>query len=88
MLFRSGPSASNKQPWRIILDWNKAHFYLKKTENYAQSIPFDIQALDMGIALCHFEEGLKEDKKEYQFIEDRLAPVIADMKYIQTIEIK
>jgi len=87
-LVQIGPSASNKQPWRIILDGNKAHFYLKKTENYAQSIPFDIQALDMGIALCHFEEGLKEDKKEYQFIDDRLAPVVADMKYIQTIEVK
>jgi hypothetical protein len=87
-LVQIGPSASNKQPWRIILDGKKAHFYLKKTENYAQSIPFDIQALDMGIALCHYEEGLKEDHKEYQFIDDELSPVVADLIYIQTIEIK
>jgi hypothetical protein len=87
-LVQIGPSASNKQPWRIILDGDKAHFYLKKTENYAQTIPFDIQALDMGIALCHFEEGLIEDKKEYAFITDNHAPVIQGMKYIQTILVK
>jgi hypothetical protein len=62
-----GPSASNKQPWRIIIDQNQVHFYLEKTPNYATMMPFDMQALDLGIAICHFEQGLIEQKKRYTF---------------------
>lgn len=62
-----GPSASNKQPWRMIIDQNTVHFYLEKTPNYAVMMPFDMQALDMGIAICHFEQGLIEAKQKYQF---------------------
>ncbi len=62
-----GPSASNKQPWRIIMDQNQVHFYLEKTPNYASMMPFDMQALDLGIAICHFEQGLIEQKKRYTF---------------------
>lgn len=62
-----GPSASNKQPWRIIIDDGIVHFYLEKTPNYATMMPFDMQALDMGIAICHFEQGLIEANQKYQF---------------------
>ncbi len=63
-MVRIGPSASNKQPWRIIKDkaavegavW---HLYLQRTPGYAarnQSLLgiADMQRLDMGIAMCHF----------------------------------
>jgi len=81
-----GPSASNKQPWRIIIDENIVHFYLEKTPNYATMMPFDMQALDMGISICHFEQGLIEAKKEYQFkiLSDCIQP---GWIYILSIEI-
>ncbi|MDR2917553.1 MAG: hypothetical protein LBV74_22405 [Tannerella sp.] len=47
-MVRLGPSANNKQSWRVILDGNVLHFY--KTPAYGFS------AIDMGIALCHFEQ--------------------------------
>ncbi len=51
---RLGPSAVNKQPWRIVLCGNRAHFYeYKKSAMAADSM--DMQKIDVGIALCHFE---------------------------------
>lgn len=60
-MVRLGPSASNKQPWRI-LNYNEYwRFYLRRTPGYYND-PIkrildlcDLQRLDMGIAMCHFE---------------------------------
>lgn len=58
---RLGPSASNKQPWRIIKDGSTWHFYLQRTRGYRERLVArllrvaDLQRLDMGIAMCHFE---------------------------------
>ena len=52
---RCAPSASNKQPWRIVFQGEQIHFYWdfdKKYNLYFRG--FNIQAIDMGIALCHF----------------------------------
>ena len=68
-LVKLAPSASNKQPWRIILDDRYVHFFLEKTPNYNTNRPFIIQALDMGIALYHFEVGLKHLNHSYQMKE-------------------
>lgn len=81
-LVRIGPSASNKQPWRVIVKGNKAHFYLEKTPGYGIGIPFEIQALDLGIAICHFETGLIEDGKTYAIVADPDHPKADKMKYI------
>ena len=65
-MVRLGPSASNKQPWRILKDGNIFHFYLQRTEGYRNSVAFkvlgiaDMQRLDMGIAMCHFELTARE----------------------------
>ena len=56
---RMAPSASNKQPWRMIATSSHVHLYLARTPNYAKMLPFDIQLLDMGIALCHLVIGLE-----------------------------
>jgi nitroreductase len=50
---RLAPSANNFQPWRVIVDANRAHFYHRKTVG-----GFD--ALDAGIALAHFGETCRE----------------------------
>ncbi len=58
---RLGPSASNKQPWRIIQDGTAWHFYLQRTRGYGDSLAFkllglaDLQRVDMGIAMSHFQ---------------------------------
>ncbi|MGA3209088.1 MAG: nitroreductase family protein [Syntrophales bacterium] len=60
-MVRIGPSASNKQPWRIIKDGDSWHFYMQRTRGYGDSLAFkllniaDLQRVDMGIAMCHFE---------------------------------
>lgn len=55
-MVRIGPSASNKQPWRIVRDKNAYHFYLEHSKNY----PLTAQRMDMGIAMCHFESASLE----------------------------
>jgi hypothetical protein len=58
---RIGPSASNKQPWRIIKDHDNYHFYIKRTPGYDRAFgPIRMQSIDMGIAMCHFELSSRE----------------------------
>jgi hypothetical protein len=57
---RLGPSASNKQPWRLVKTGSTWHFYLERTRGYGEGgfmrnwSKGDMQRLDMGIAMCHF----------------------------------
>ncbi len=60
---RIAPSASNRQPWRIIKEKDKDvyHFYLSRTPGYGKLYPdVSLQDVDMGIAMCHFEIGVRE----------------------------
>ena len=59
-MVRLGPSASNKQPWRILLIDNTCHFYEDKEPGYSDRFPYDIQRIDMGIASAHFDLSVKE----------------------------
>ena len=66
-MVRWGPSASNKQPWRIVRQDNNWHFYLQRTPGYGADGWLgrligiaDVQRLDMGIAMCHFELSAME----------------------------
>ena len=58
-MVRLGPSASNKQPWRIIKDENTFHFYVCRNKGYGIA-GYDLQKNDIGIAKCHFDLTLKE----------------------------
>lgn len=53
-MVRLGPSAVNKQPWRVLVKDNMVHFFLKRSKAMGAG-PLDMQKLDLGIALCHFE---------------------------------
>lgn len=59
-MVRLAPSASNRQPWRVVKQDNKFHFYLQRTPGYQESwlvrltTIADLQRIDMGIALSHF----------------------------------
>lgn len=59
-MVRLGPSAVNKQPWRIVVAENCAHFYIAKAKGFENSAHGNMQRIDMGIALCHFALGAKE----------------------------
>ncbi|MDF2673147.1 MAG: nitroreductase [Clostridiales bacterium] len=59
-MVRLAPSASNKQPWRILKQDNYYHFYMEATKGYGKALGFNIQKIDMGIAMCHFEMTLVE----------------------------
>lgn len=52
---RLGPSASNKQPWRVVVDKGCYHFYLAQDKRYEKAFPFNIQLLDIGIAMYHLD---------------------------------
>jgi hypothetical protein len=59
---RMAPSATNKQPWRIVRRGDDWHFHLFRTKGYGKGSPWfrllriaDLQRVDMGIAMCHFE---------------------------------
>jgi len=64
---RWAPSASNKQPWRIVVTKEGFHLYLQRTKGYGKdSLIFkllglaDLQRVDMGIAMCHLELSAME----------------------------
>ena len=60
---RIGPSASNRQPWRIIKekDTDIYDFYVSRTPGLAKLYrDVSLQDVDMGIAMCHFEVAVRE----------------------------
>ena len=65
-MVRLAPSASNHQPWRIIKNKDHWHFYLRRTPGYREGFfqrllrVADLQRVDMGIAMCHFELTARE----------------------------
>jgi len=67
-MVRLAPSASNRQPWRVVLSdsGDAFHFFLQRNVLYGKVTQLigtdDLQQIDMGIAMCHFElaaEALK-----------------------------
>ena len=69
-MVRLAPSATNKQPWRIVVEKGRVHFYEKKTPGYAKEATGDIQKVDLGIALCHFEIAAEEREIKGHFIQE------------------
>ncbi|MBN1498285.1 MAG: nitroreductase family protein [Spirochaetes bacterium] len=67
-MVRRAPSASNKQPWRIVKENGRDdfHFILERTKNYYRNWKVvgmeDLQRVDMGIAMHHFDAAASELK--------------------------
>lgn len=82
-MVRLAPSAVNKQPWRVVIKDRAAHFYEKRNKGYVSASGWDLQKIDLGIALCHFELGLADKgiKAELK-VEDPAIPTAADTGYI------
>jgi nitroreductase len=82
---RMAPSASNKQPWRIIKCKGRDifHFYLERTPGYGNiGKEIKLQNVDMGIAMCHFELSADElgIKGDWKVIAPQMKP--EGMEYI------
>lgn len=86
-LVRVGPSATNQQPWRILVKGNFLHLYLKPTPNYAKEYGFEMQSLDMGVALYHLKAGLESMKKPFTFYQDPMQQSDS-MKYILSAQVR
>lgn len=61
-MVRLGPSAGNKQPWRIVKEHhsNTFHFYVKYPEGKLATSYKPFVRIDLGIAVCHFDLTSKE----------------------------
>ena len=79
---RLAPSAVNKQPWRAVVSGNCVHFYEKPSKGYVTD-NWDLQKIDMGIALCHFDLAARERGMNPRFTVSApdMAPP-AEMQYI------
>ena len=85
---RTAPSAVNKQPWRVVVDGNRINFYEKRSKGYDTG-DWDMQKIDMGIALCHFELTAKECGLDVVFdISDPGFSVGDDTRYIASYNLK
>jgi nitroreductase len=90
-MVRLAPSASNRQPWRLLRDGDAWHFYVQRTPVYGTGGMrwvglADLQRVDMGIAMCHFaltadELGLHG---HWQKTDPKLAMTEGLMEYIVT----
>lgn len=59
-MVRLAPSASNKQPWRFLRSDGQYHIYICHTPYYSRAFSYDIQKIDIGIAMLHFEATARE----------------------------
>jgi nitroreductase len=82
---RLAPSASNKQPWRIVRLGSDFHFFLARDKAYSAMMPLaDLQRIDLGIAMCHFELSAVELglKGTWSVVEPDIPHAPAHFEYI------
>jgi nitroreductase len=63
-MVRLAPSASNRQPWRCLRAGDTIHFFLQRFPGYQAVSPTDLQRVDMGIAMAHFELAMEAEENE------------------------
>ncbi len=87
-MVRLGPSASNKQPWRIVRQEEAWHFYLQRTPGYPPRVAEalverDLQRVDIGIAMAHFALTLAEAGRAGRWVQrdpDLLLPPLTEYR--------
>ncbi len=84
---RLAPSAVNKQPWRAVVCGDAVHFYEKHSKGYGAD-GWDIQKIDLGIALAHFELVAKESGlSPALFLDDPCIAAAPDTDYIASFRV-
>lgn len=72
-MLRLAPSSTNAQPWAVVKEGNKFHFFCDYKNNINEDIR-KIKHLDIGIALSHFHQTAMADELTGKF-------EIADIKF-------
>lgn len=57
---RIAPSALNNQPWRVAVEGNTVHFYIKRISN--RLIDYDYEMMDIGAALCIYSSATGKNR--------------------------
>jgi nitroreductase len=52
-MVRLAPSARNRQPWRLLREGKRFHFFLARSGPARDAL--DLARVDLGIAMCHFD---------------------------------
>jgi hypothetical protein len=81
---RLAPSASNKQPWRVLYDakLNIFHFFIARAFSYKLMGIVSLQDIDLGIAMSHFVLTLQELDIKGKWLVDSNAPKDKSLDYI------
>ncbi|MDD4028212.1 MAG: nitroreductase family protein [Caldisericia bacterium] len=87
-MVRLAPSGMNLQPWRVVYQKGHFHFFLQRTKGIIgfafQSLLLDLQKVDMGIALCHFELTARERDLPGEWTMSPPTLSYKEWEYIQT----
>jgi len=86
-MVRLAPSAINKQPWRLLVCDGIVHFYLRRNYGNRPEGKPDMQTIDMGIALCHFDLTAKECGINIEFVQEDPNIPCGEMEYIASYRI-
>jgi nitroreductase len=81
-MVRLAPSASNRQPWRCLKEGETVHFFLLRFPGYLAVTPTDLQRVDMGIAMVHFDLAMEsaEAAGTWRALDPAVAPAPADKR--------
>ena len=86
---RWAPSAVNKQPWRLVIAGDSVHFFEHHDKGYVQANGMDLQKVDLGIAVCHFDLALTEKGIAHEIvISDPGIALPEDTEYVCTFNMK
>ncbi len=85
-MVRLAPTAVNKLPWGVVVVDNAVHFYLKRSNGFGHDSRLDMQMIDIGIALCHFDLTAKENNLNISF-EQNDPKLESDDEYIASFRL-
>jgi len=83
-MVRIAPSSSNNQPWRISMDKDLFHFYIKSSgSGKKDSLRDKLKRMDIGIAMYHFDASVNTRglKGEWQMDDNYKIP---GLRYISS----
>ena len=88
-MVRLAPSAVNRQPWRLVVQGDRVHFYEKPYKGMVSDAVGDMQRIDIGIAINHFMLALAQSGMQADILDEE-PPVEkpAGLQYVITIKIE
>jgi hypothetical protein len=86
-MLRLAPSASNNQPWRILIKDKQIDLFLSRKPGYQKIMdPIDLQMVDMGIAMCHLNLVANLHGKSSKWTQETSVETVFDWEYIASIK--